>query len=134
MTKIHIDLTSTITQEKDSETFHKEADGNFQKNGEIIRVSYLEDGTIPVKMLLKDNELIIKRGVDRQNYSFMRFVIGEKEACRYLVSGRQMDLTSVTNLLEFNEENDGSQKLHVEYDLFSGLYLIGNYTVTLIFT
>lgn len=133
MTKINIDLTSTITQEQDSETFHKSAKGEMKQDGAITRISYLEDGTIPVKMLLKDNELLLRRGVDGRNYSFMRFVPGEKEACRYVVSGRQMDLISVTNLLEF-EENEARQKLHVEYDLFSGLYLIGNYTVTLIFT
>lgn len=94
----------------------------------------MEDGVIPVKMLLKENELLIKRGVDENNYSFMRFVPGEKEACRYVVEGRQMDLTSAANLLEFETQEDGSQKLRIEYDLFSGLYLIGNYTVTLIFT
>ena len=62
MTKINIDLTSTITQEKDSETFHKNIDGEIKKDDKTIRVSYLEDGTIPVKMLLKDNELILRRG------------------------------------------------------------------------
>lgn len=134
MTKINIDLTSTITQDKETETFKKHMTGEFKKDEENIRISYLEDGVIPVKMLLKDNELILRRGVDRQNYSLMRFMPGEKKACKYVVTNRQMDLTSVTNLLEFQEENDGSAKLHVEYDLFSGLYLIGNYTVTLIFT
>lgn len=73
-TKINIDLTSTITQEKDSETFHKNMDGEIKKDDKTIRVSYLEDGKIPVKMLLKDNELILRRGVDHQNYSLMRFV------------------------------------------------------------
>ena len=132
MTKLNIDLTSKITQENESETFHKEMPGQIKRDGEIIRVSYLEDGEIPVKMLLKDDELIIKRG-SGNNYSFMRFNVDEKEECRYVVEGRQMDLTSVTKLLEF-EENETSSKLHVEYDLYSGLYLIGNYTVTLIFT
>ena len=132
MTKINIDLTSKITQENESETLHKEMPGQIKRDGEIIRVSYLEDGEIPVKMLLKDDELIIKRGSGNNN-SFMRFNVDEKEECRYVVEGRQMDLTSVTKLLEF-EEDETSSKLHVEYDLYSGLYLIGNYTVTLIFT
>ncbi|MGQ5709721.1 DUF1934 domain-containing protein [Lactobacillus sp. PSON] len=134
MTKVQITLTSTIVQEEDQESFDKEMPGEITEEDGVIRISYLEDGEIPVKMLLKDNELIIKRGVDKQNYSFMRFVPGEKEKCRYLVQGRQMDLISVTNLLDFSTEIDGKRKLHVEYDLFSGLYLIGNYTVTLIFT
>ncbi|MCB4716787.1 DUF1934 domain-containing protein, partial [Limosilactobacillus fermentum] len=45
-----------------------------------------------------------------------------------------MDMVSVTNLLEYVTQEDGSRKLRVEYDLFKGLYLIGNYTVMLIFT
>lgn len=134
MSKVKVDLTSTITQKKETETFKKSADGELKTIGDITRLSYLEDGVIPVKMLLKENELLIKRGVDENNYSFMRFVPGEKEACRYVVEGRQMDLTSAANLLEFETQEDGSQKLRIEYDLFSGLYLIGNYTVTLIFT
>ncbi|MBN7276401.1 DUF1934 domain-containing protein [Lactobacillus acetotolerans] len=134
MSKVKVDLTSTITQKKETETFKKSADGELKTIGDITRLSYLEDGVIPVKMLLKENELLIKRGVDKNNYSFMRFVPGEKEACRYVVEGRQMDLTSAANLLEFETQEDGSQKLRIEYDLFSGLYLIGNYTVTLIFT
>ncbi|GAA3633034.1 DUF1934 domain-containing protein [Lactobacillus hamsteri] len=134
MTKINIDLTSKITQEDETETFNRKAVGEIKFDDEITRISYLENGEIPVKMLLKDNELIIRRGVDSNNYSLMRFVPGEKQACRYVAVGRQMDLTSVTNLLEYEDQKDGSQKLHVEYDLFSGLYLVGNYTVTLIFT
>ncbi|RVU70088.1 MULTISPECIES: DUF1934 domain-containing protein [Lactobacillus] len=133
MTKRNIELTSTITQDKEQETFHKQMTGEVTENKGIMRVSYLEDGTIPVKMLLKENELILRRGTDEQNYSLMRFIPGEKAACRYVVTGRQMDLTSVTNLLKY-EEDDHGQKLQVEYDLFSGLYLVGNYTVTLIFT
>ena len=43
-----------------------------------------------------------------------------------------MDLTSVTNLLKVTK-NGNEHKVSVEYDLFSGLYLIGNYAVTLIF-
>ena len=39
-------------------------------------------------------------------------------------------MTSVTNLLEYQSQDDGSRKLRVEYDLFNGLYLIGNYAVT----
>lgn len=133
MTKIKIDLTSTITQEKDTETFHKQAVGTLEKNSNAMRIQYLEDQAIPVKMLLKDQELIIRRGADSGDYSLMRFTPGEKGKCKYVVNGRQMDLVSVTNLLRI-EENSDSIKVQVEYDLFSGLYLVGNYTVTLIFT
>lgn len=129
-----IKFTSTIVQDAEEETFEKEMPGEIQVDDNNIRISYLEDEEIPVKMLFKDKKLIMRRGVDKYNYSLMRFTPGEKQACRYLVEGRQMDLTSVTNILSFSTEKDGKRKLHIEYDLFSGLYLIGNYTVTLIFT
>ena len=134
MAVITVNLTSKITQDDETETFTKVASGQLEENNGVIRVSYKEEGTIPVKMLLKEDELIIKRGVDNNNYSLMKFVPGEKVNCRYVVEGRRMDMTSVTNLLEYQSQDDGSRKLRVEYDLFNGLYLIGNYAVTLIFT
>ena len=134
MTKVNIDLTSKIVQEDDSETFNQQVEGEVKIDGETIRISYLENGEIPVKMLLKGNELIIRRGVDSNNYSLMKFNVDKRKDCRYVVTGRQMDLESVTKTLEYDEQNGHFKKLHVEYDLFSGLYLIGNYTVTLIFT
>lgn len=134
MTAITINLTSKITQENESETFTKQIPGKMTEENGIMRISYDEEEAISVKMLLKEDELIIRRGTDKNNYSFMKFVPGEKESCRYVVEGRQMDMVSVTNLLEYVTQEDGSCKLRVEYDLFNGLYLIGNYTVTLIFT
>ena len=112
VTDITINLTSKITQDNDTETFTRTAPGKMTEDGD---------------------KLLIRRGVDHNNYSFMKFVPGEKESCRYVVEGRQMDMVSVTNLLEYTED-EGSHKLRVEYDLFNGLYLIGNYAVTLIFT
>ncbi len=133
LTAITIDLTSRITQDDETETFSRHAQGQLTEDGDVTRISYAEEGDIPVKMLLKENELLIRRGVDSNNYSMMKFVPGEKESCRYVVEGRQIDMVSVTNLLEYTED-EGSHKLRVEYDLFNGLYLIGNYAVTLIFT
>lgn len=133
MTKIKIDLRTRITQENETEDFHKVASGELKREKDTLRLSYLEDDKIPVKMLLKGNQLIIKRDADEHTHSLMHFELGEKGKCRYVVSGKQMDLTSVTNVLKF-EENDTQSQVQVEYDLYSGLYLIGNYAVTLIFT
>lgn len=134
LTAITIDLTSKITQDDETETFTRHAQGQLTEEGDVTRISYAEEGNIPVKMLLKENELLIRRGVDSNNYSLMKFIPGEKGNCRYVVEGRRMDMTSVTNFLEYQSQDDGSRKLRVEYDLFNGLYLIGNYAVTLIFT
>lgn len=132
MKKVEIHLTSKITQEDETATFEKTMPGEFSEKDGIMRLSYLEDGQIPIKIMIKNNEMIMRRGVDSRNHSLMRFTPGEKEDCHYLVEGRQMDLTSVTNLLKVTKNVD-EHKVSVEYDLFSGLYLIGNYAVTLIF-
>ena len=132
MEKVEIHLTSKITQEDETATFEKTMPGEFSEKDGIMRLSYLEDGQIPIKIMIKNNEMIMRRGVDSRNHSLMRFTPGEKEDCHYLVEGRQMDLTSVTNLLKVTK-NGNEHKVSVEYDLFSGLYLIGNYAVTLIF-
>lgn len=132
MKKVEIHLTSKITQEDETAAFEKTMPGEFSEKDGIMRLSYLEDGQIPIKIMIKNNEMIMRRGVDSRNHSLMRFTPGEKEDCHYLVEGRQMDLTSVTNLLKVTK-NGNEHKVSVEYDLFSGLYLIGNYAVTLIF-
>lgn len=131
MSKVHINLTSTITQEEQTEVVRQEADGEMRLDGEIKRISY-ESDSIPVKMMLREQDLFIHRGVDRANFSLMHFVLGEKGNCKYVVEGRQMDLISETKHLEFKEFDD-HQQLQVEYDLFSGVNLIGSYSVTLIF-
>ena len=134
MTKVKIDFTSKIVQEKESETFHKTGQGELSENGDVTRVSYLEDEKVPVKLLIKENDVIIKRGNINDDYSQLHFTVGQKKDCRYVASGYQMDLKSSTKLIKFFPKIDGSKQLQIEYDLFSGLYLVGSYTVTLIFT
>ena len=134
MTKVKIDFTSKIIQGKDSETFKKTADGELVKSAGNTRVSYLEDGKVPVKILIREGNVIIRRGADRNNYSQLHFVVGERKDCRYVAQGYQMDLQSTTEFIKFFPKNNGSSELQIEYNLYSGLYLVGNYTVTLIFT
>lgn len=134
MTKVKINFTSTIKQENERETFKKTADGELVQNGKITRVSYLEDQEIPVRILINENSVIIRRGTDSQNYSQLHFKVGEQKDCRYVAQGYQMDLKSTTKLIKFFTKNNGSKELQIEYDLFSGLYLIGNYAITLIFS
>lgn len=134
MTKVKINFTSTIKQENERETFKKTADGELVQNGKITRVSYLEDQEIPVRILINENSVIIRRGTDSQNYSQLHFTVGEQKDCRYVAQGYQMDLKSTTKLIKFFTKNNGSKELQIEYDLFSGLYLIGNYAITLIFS
>ena len=134
MTKVKIDFTSKIIQGKDSETFKKKADGELIESAGNTRVSYLEDGKVPVKILIREGNVIIRRGTDRNNYSQLHFVVGERKDCRYVAQGYQMDLQSTTEFIKFFPKNNGSSELQIEYNLYSGLYLVGNYAVTLIFT
>lgn len=134
MTKVKINFTSVIKQENEQATFKKTGDGNLEQDGQVTRVSYLEDGEIPVRILIKENNVIIKRGKDKLDYSQLHFTVGEQKDCRYVAQGYQMDLKSTTKFIKFFPKNNGAKELQIEYDLFSGLYLVGNYNVTLIFT
>lgn len=131
MSKIKIDLTSKITQVEQTETIRQQAEGELREDGAVKRIFY-EAEKVPVKMLLKEQELLIRRGTDHSNFSQMHFVLGEKGQCKYVVEGRQLDLLSETKRLEL-KENAAGQQLEVEYDLFSGVDLIGSYAVSLIF-
>lgn len=131
MSKIKIDLTSKITQGEQTETICQQAEGELREDGAVKRIFY-EAEKVPVKMLVKEQELLIRRGTDHSNFSQMHFILGEKGQCKYVVEGRQLDLLSETKRLEL-KENAAGQQLEVEYDLFSGVDLIGSYAVSLIF-
>jgi len=133
--EVDLKFKSTITQEQDSESFQKIAKAQVEELKDGWRLKYLEDNQIPVKILLKKQKqtLIINRGVVPSNYSLIKLELGEKRGCKYVVNNRQMDLISETKFLKVTKYG-GRTKVQVEYDLFSGLYLIGNYAVTLIFS
>lgn len=135
MKEVDLKFKSTITQEQDSESFQKSAKAQVEELEDGWRLKYLEDDQIPVKILLKKQKktLIINRGVVPSDYSLIKLELGEKRGCKYVVNNRQMDLISETKFLKVTKYG-GRVKVQVEYDLFSGLYLIGNYAVTLIFS
>lgn len=135
MKEVDLKFKSTITQEQDSESFQKIAKAQVEELKDGWRLKYLEDNQIPVKILLKKQKqtLIINRGVVPSNYSLIKLELGEKRGCKFVVNNRQMDLISETKFLKVTKYG-GRTKVQVEYDLFSGLYLIGNYAVTLIFS
>ncbi|MCF1783304.1 DUF1934 domain-containing protein [Lactobacillus mulieris] len=135
MKEVDLKFKSTITQEQDSESFQKIAKAQVEELEDGWRLKYLEDNQIPVKILLKKQKqtLIINRGVVPSDYSLIKLELGEKRGCKYVVNNRQMDLISETKFLKVTKYG-GRTKVQVEYDLFSGLYLIGNYAVTLIFS
>ncbi|MBD5429866.1 DUF1934 family protein [Lactobacillus sp.] len=138
MTNIKVKLTSTITQEDRSETFSKVGIGTIEKiSKDSWRVKYEEEnkeGNVPVMLLIKPHELVMQRGrIEDNDYNMMKFEPGEKKNCRIIASSRVMDLTSITQKLDFSGENDENMQLKVEYELFSGLYLIGNYAIKIDF-
>lgn len=138
MTNIKVKLTSTITQEDQTETFTKVGIGTIEKVGEDSwRVKYDEEnkgGSVPVMLMIKPRELIMQRGkIEDNNYNMMKFEPGEKKNCRIIASSRVMDLTSITQKLDFSGEINENMQLKVEYELFSGLYLIGNYAIKIDF-
>ncbi|MBP2057318.1 uncharacterized beta-barrel protein YwiB (DUF1934 family) [Lactobacillus colini] len=138
MTNIKVKLTSTITQEDQTETFSKVGLGTIEKlANNSWRVKYNEEnktGPVPVMLMIKPHELIMQRGkIEDNNYNMMKFEPGEKKNCRIIASSKVMDLTSMTKKLDFSGEINENMQLKVEYELFSGLYLIGNYAIEIDF-
>lgn len=138
MENIKVKITSTITQEDRTETFSKYGIGTIEQVGDDSwRVKYDEEnreGNVEVKLLIKPAELIMQRGkIEENNYNMMKFAPGEKKNCRIIAASRIMDLTSETQKLVFSGKMGENMQLKVEYKLFSGLYLIGSYAITMEF-
>ena len=79
--------------------------------------------------MVKPHELVMQRGDIKGDHTLMKFEPGEKRKCKVIAAGKQMNLESLTNKLDFSEISPGKMQLKVEYDLFSGLYLVGNYAI-----
>ncbi|MCI1290414.1 MAG: DUF1934 family protein [Lactobacillus sp.] len=127
MTKVAINFYSKIVQENESEEFNQQVAGEIKQTGAVTRIAYTDENGAQVQMLLTPAKLIISRRQGTSS-SLLRLAPGESLSCQVSAAGRQMDLSSQTSLLEFTDT-----KLEVEYQLFSGLYLVGNYTVRLLF-
>ena len=130
--KVEIKITSKIHQEDESAVFERDGLGSIEKVGEDWRIKYREknkEGDVEVKLLIKPNELVMQRGDAKGDHTLMKFAPGEKRKCKVVASGKQMNLESLTNKLNFSEISLGKMQLKVEYDLFSGLYLVGNYAI-----
>ena len=134
MEKVAVLFTSKITQGNDSEVFEKKFDAKLDIKGSQIRLHYFEDEKTPVKMLIQNKEVIIFRGDKKDSYSVIHLILNEEGKCKYVVQGHKMDLTSKTKKLYLDMKDKIIKQLNVEYQLFNGLYLVGNYTVKLIFT
>ncbi|MRM98157.1 DUF1934 domain-containing protein [Lactobacillus taiwanensis] len=130
--KVEIKITSEIHQEDESAVFERDGLGSIERIGDDWRIKYDEknkEGDIEVKLLVKPHELVMQRGDIKGDHTLMKFEPGEKRKCKVIAAGKQMNLESLTNKLDFSEISPGKMQLKVEYDLFSGLYLVGNYAI-----
>lgn len=130
--EVEIKITSEIHQEDDSAVFERDGLGTIEKLDDGWRIKYNEknkEGDVEVKLLVKPNELVMQRGDIKGDHTLMKFEPGEKKKCKIMATGKQMNLVSLTNKLDFSKISPGKMQLKVEYDLFSGLYLIGNYAL-----
>ncbi|MDE7050353.1 MAG: DUF1934 domain-containing protein [Lactobacillus sp.] len=130
--EVEIKITSEIHQEDDSAIFERDGLGTIEKIAGGWRIKYNEknkEGDVEVKLLVKQNELIMQRGDIKGDHTLMKFEPGEKKKCKIMAAGKQMNLVSLTNKLDFSKISPGKMQLKVEYDLFSGLYLVGNYAI-----
>ena len=130
--EVEIKITSEIHQEDDSAVFERDGLGTIEKLDDGWRIKYNEknkEGDVEVKLLVKPNELVMQRGDIKGDHTLMKFEPGEKKKCKIMAAGKQMNLVSLTNKLDFSKIFPGKMQLKVEYDLFSGLYLVGNYAI-----
>lgn len=130
--EVEIKSTSEIHQEDESAVFERDGLGSIERIGDDWRIKYDEknkEGDVEVKLLVKPHELVMQRGDIKGDHTLMKFEPGEKRKCKVIAAGKQMNLESLTNKLDFSEISPGKMQLKVEYDLFSGLYLVGNYAI-----
>nr|WP_285816501.1 DUF1934 domain-containing protein [Lactobacillus taiwanensis] len=130
--EVEIKITSEIHQEDESAVFERDGLGSIERIGDDWRIKYDEknkEGDVEVKLLVKPHELVMQRGDIKGDHTLMKFEPGEKRKCKVIAAGKQMNLESLTNKLDFSEISPGKMQLKVEYDLFSGLYLVGNYAI-----
>ncbi|QTQ40147.1 DUF1934 domain-containing protein [Lactobacillus taiwanensis] len=130
--EVEIKITSEIHQEDESAVFERDGLGSIERIGDDWRIKYDEknkEGDVGVKLLVKPHELVMQRGDIKGDHTLMKFEPGEKRKCKVIAAGKQMNLESLTNKLDFSEISPGKMQLKVEYDLFSGLYLVGNYAI-----
>lgn len=130
--EVEIKITSEIHQEDDAAVFERDGLGSIERIGDDWRIKYDEknkEGEVEVKLLVKPHELVMQRGDIKGDHTLMKFEPGEKKKCKIMAAGKQMNLESLTNKLDFSEISPGKMQLKVEYDLFSGLYLVGNYAI-----
>ena len=80
--EVEIKITSEIHQEDDSAVFEREGLGSLEKIGNNWRLKYNEKnkaGDVEVKLLIKTNELVMKRGYIKGDHTLMKFDPGEKQ-------------------------------------------------------
>lgn len=128
MARVLVDFYSKIEQAGETSSFHKQATGHVEQSGLITRICYDEDGLIPVKMLLKADQLTILRGQQPHDYSLLRLQAGQVLPCSYTASGHTMDLVSQTENLAYTTD-----QLTASYSLLNGSVLVGRYELKLLF-
>jgi hypothetical protein len=128
LARVLVDFYSKIEQAGETTSFHKQAAGRVEQSGLITRIRYDEDGLIPVKMMLKADQLTILRGQQPHDYSLLRLQAGQSLPCSYTASGHTMDLVSQTESLAYD-----AGQLTASYSLLNGSVLVGRYELKLLF-
>ncbi len=133
MPKVQVALTSVIQQEGDVQTLQQAYEGELTVTPQAVKVVYQEAPDCQVKLWVMPKQITLMRQ-SRDQETFLRLALGEKKPCHYLVQGHRLEMTSTTQRLTSTQVHAKSRQVKVEYELFSGLYLVGNYRVTLLFT
>lgn len=134
MQLVQVRLKTTITQGPETESFEFSERGQLEElDGKFI-LNYRESGTIPVRIETMGNKVELKRGVAPANYSKLHFAVGQRVSAEYVVDGQTMEIATQTKSIKRSQPDVQSEKIVIEYDLYTGVNLVGNYFFELIFT
>lgn len=133
MTQVRIKLETKIVQEHGQENFLFEEDASLTAENNVQVLNYFENEQIPVELRFTDKRVELVRGVRPDNYSQMVFEDGNREKATYVVDQNLMDFEVQTNALTINLIDETTGEIFIDYDLYTGVSLVGNYIFKLQF-
>ncbi|MBW1604798.1 DUF1934 domain-containing protein [Lactobacillus sp. Sy-1] len=134
-----IHLETSISQADDHDNFVYDVEGQLARVGQSFYLRYQEDDPntgkkVPVTFKMDDSgEVRLTRAAD--NRLQVRFAQGKKHVARYSTPYGLMNMDAETVQLSYQyQDNPARGNLSVDYRLFSGVNLLGDYKIRLQFS
>ncbi|MHA8110648.1 YwiB family protein [Lactobacillaceae bacterium Melli_B4] len=132
-------LETKVSQEEDHSDFVYDVDGQLARVGNLFYLRYQEEDPqtgkkVPVTFKFDDNgEVRLTRAAE--NRLQVRFAQGKKMTARYHTPYGAMKMDAETLMLGYQYQDDPARgQLQVDYRLYSGADLLGDYKIRLQFS